>query len=104
MIILSSGIGATTISRWQRDGDLNDMLLATVKAMAGKYKVTEVIWHQGETDFRNVTSTKNYVTAFNSLLQTLAEVDVVAPGYVAIATKSFANWLLIILWHAGNDN
>lgn len=93
VIILSSGIGATAISRWQRDGDLNDMLLATVKAMAGKYKVTEVIWHQGESDFMNVTSTKNYVAAFNSLLQTLAEVDVVAPVYIAIASKCAANWV-----------
>lgn len=87
VIIISSGIGATPISRWQRDGDLNEMLLATIRNIRGKYRITEIIWHQGESDFINHTSAKNYVKSFKSLLKTLSENKVNAPIFVSIATK-----------------
>lgn len=87
VIIISSGIGGSPISRWQRDGDLNEMLLMTLRNMRGKYRITEVIWHQGESDYENHTSSKNYVKSFNSLLTTLIERKVDAPVFIAIATK-----------------
>jgi hypothetical protein len=87
VIIISSGIGGTPISRWQRDGDLNEMLLTTIRNIRGRYRITEVIWHQGENDFANHTSAKNYVKSFNSLLKTLSENKVKAPVFIAIATK-----------------
>ncbi|NDG26107.1 MAG: hypothetical protein EB120_02885, partial [Proteobacteria bacterium] len=37
IVIISSGIGATPISRWQADGDLNQMLLDTLASIK-KYK------------------------------------------------------------------
>lgn len=87
VIIVSSGIGATSIYRWQRDGDLNEMLLTTIRNIRGKYRITEVIWHQGEGDFAYKTSSKNYVKSFNSLLQTLSKSKVKAPVFISIATK-----------------
>jgi Carbohydrate esterase, sialic acid-specific acetylesterase len=53
VVIVSSGIGGTPISRWQKDGDLNEMLLSTLKRANQKYKITHVIWHQGESDCGN---------------------------------------------------
>jgi hypothetical protein len=93
VVIVSSGIADTAISRWQRGGDLNLVLLATVRAMARRYAVTEFIWHQGENDFKNRTSATSYANGFNSLLETLAEAEVVAPAFIAIATKCDADWV-----------
>lgn len=100
VIIISSGIGGTPISRWQRDGDLNEMLLATIRNIRGKYKITEIIWHQGETDFSIHTTAKNYVKSFNSILQALSENKVKAPVFVSIATK--CKYAGSITWKADN--
>lgn len=91
VIIISSGIGGTSISRWQRDGDLNEMLLTTIHDIQSKYKITGVIWHQGESDFYHHTSTKIYVNAFKSLLKTLSESQVKAPIFISVATKCGSN-------------
>jgi hypothetical protein len=87
VIIISSGIGGSPISRWQRDGDLNEMLQTTIYNMRGKYRITEVIWHQGENDYVDHTSAKNYVKSFNSLLKTLSANKIDAPVFISIATK-----------------
>ncbi|PZN77005.1 MAG: hypothetical protein DM484_15410 [Candidatus Methylumidiphilus alinenensis] len=91
VVIIASGIGGTPITRWQRDGDLNEMLLTVIRQVEREYKITHVIWHQGEDDYIKKTSTKNYIKMFNSLLDTLRENDVNAPIYLSIATKCGAN-------------
>jgi hypothetical protein len=92
VVIVSSGIGNSLVSRWQRDGDLNEMILATLADLSTRYQVTDVVWHQGESDFFHSTSAKNYVRAFNSLLETLAENGVQAPAFTALATKCATHW------------
>ncbi len=87
VVIISSGISGSPLSRWQRDGDLNEMILTTIRNMRSDYRITEVIWHQGEKDFVNKTSAKNYVKSFNSLLETFSENKVNAPVFISIATK-----------------
>ena len=98
VIIISSGIGGTPISRWQRDGDLNEMLLTTIRNIRSKYKITEIVWHQGESDFINHTSAKNYVKSFKSLFKTLSENKVNAPIFISIAT----NCEPVAAWNRGN--
>ncbi len=92
VVIVSSGISGTPISRWQKDGDLNEMLLSTLKDVNQKYKITQIIWHQGENDFINFTSAKNYIKSFNSLLESLAEIKVAVAVFVSVATKCGSNW------------
>ena len=92
VVIVPAGIGDTPLSRWQSDGDLNDLLMATVEDLKGRYHITEVIWHQGENDYRNRTSARNYVKGFKSLLGSLDEGGVTAPVFIAIATKCGAYW------------
>ena len=91
VVIIASGIGGTPITRWQRDGDLNEMLLRVIQQGKNEYKITQVIWHQGEEDYIKKTSTKNYIKMFNSLLETLRENDVNAPIYLSITTKCGGN-------------
>jgi hypothetical protein len=87
VVIVSSGIGGTTISRWQKDGDLNAMLLQTVLQLIKTYKPTHIVWHQGEGDFNNKTSAKVYVSSFLSLKKSLNDINVKAPFFIAIATQ-----------------
>jgi hypothetical protein len=87
VVIIASGIAGTPISRWQRDGDLNEMALAVTRELQTQYKITHIIWHQGEADYINKTSMKNYIKSFNSLVETLRESNVVAPIFISIASK-----------------
>ena len=87
VVIISSGIGGTPISRWQKDGDLNEMLLETLEEVKSKYKINNIIWHQGESDYGNSTSAKVYASAFRSLLNTIELKGVKAQTYIAVATK-----------------
>lgn len=92
VIIVSSGIGASPISRWQAGGDLNAMLSTTLRDLAGHYRVTDVIWHQGEADFVNATSSEAYAAAFSSLVAALARDGVEAPIYISVSTRCGPAW------------
>jgi hypothetical protein len=87
VIVVASGIGGTPIADWQRNGPLNDMLLRILKGRPPGYKVTQVLWHQGESDFSSATPATDYVAAFRSLVDVLAENGVDAPLYLAVSTK-----------------
>ena len=87
VIIVPSGIGGTPIALWRRNGQLNDMLLRTLKGLPPGYKVTQVLWQQGESDFLLATPPADYVASFRSLVDVLAENGVDAPLYISISTK-----------------
>ena len=96
IVIIAAAVGGTPISRWQRDGDLNESLITLIKDVQTKFQITDVIWHQGETDARHPidTTTKIYVSSFHSLVGTLTQLEVRAPIFVSIATRcrSGADW------------
>jgi hypothetical protein len=92
VIIVSSGIGGTPIARWQSNGDLNAMLMATLRELSPRYRVTDVIWHQGESDVANGTTSEAYAAAFASLVASLTENGVDAPIYTAVSTRCGTSW------------
>jgi hypothetical protein len=94
IVIIAAGVGGSSIARWQRGGDLNEDLIALIKEVQAKFRITEVIWHQGESELLLRTTAKVYVASFQSLLGTLTEFKVSAPTFVSIATRSCnaANW------------
>lgn len=87
VVIFSSGIGGTSIVRWQKDGDLNGMLLNSLSPFLERYQPTQVIWHQGESDFLGNTSTKAYISSFLSLKNSLSEIGISAPFFISISTQ-----------------
>ena len=91
VVVISSGIGGSPISRWEKDGDLNKMLLGVVTQFASLYKATDIIWHQGEADFLLGTSKQEYYRAFHSLVDSLEGGGVRANIFIAIATKCGVN-------------
>jgi hypothetical protein len=87
VIIVPSGIGGTQIAPWRRNGPLNDMLLRTLRDLPPGYRVTQVIWQQGESDFLLATPAADYVASFRSLVDVLTENGVDAPLYLSVSTK-----------------
>lgn len=87
IVIISSGIDGTVISQWQEFGYLNDMLLKTLNPIKNKYQITDVIWHQGESDFVSLTTSKVYEKSFKTLQNSLLEFGPKAPIFIAIATR-----------------
>ena len=87
VIIVPAGIGGTPMALWQRNGQLNDMLVHALKGLPTGYKVTQVLWQQGQLDFLLATPPADYVASFRSLVDVLAENGVDAPLYISISTK-----------------
>jgi hypothetical protein len=87
VIVVPAGIGGMAIALWRRNGQLNDMLLRTLKGLPPGYKVTQVLWQQGESDFLLTTPPADYVASFRSLVDVLVENGVDAPLYISISTK-----------------
>jgi hypothetical protein len=92
VVIVAAGIGASQIARWRADGDLNYLLINTLNAMNEKFRFTEVIWHQGESDFYLDTTEINYIDSFKSLVGSLRLAKVTAPIFISIATKCGGKW------------
>lgn len=79
VIIVPAGIGGMAIALWRRNGKLNDMLVRTLKGLPPGYKVTQVLWQQGESDFLLATPQADYVASFRSLVDVLAETASMRP-------------------------
>ena len=92
VVLVPLGVGGSSIDRWQRGGDLNAMLLSRLRLLETQYRVTEVLWHQGEADYAVGTSAGTYAQSFDSLVGTLRDAGVQAPIFTAIATKCVADW------------
>jgi hypothetical protein len=94
VILVPSSIGGTAISRWGAGGDLNAMLAGVVDGIEKQYRITRVIWHQGEDDFARGTSEAAYSRGLAEVVATLRAHGVEAPIYVSVATRcdDHPNW------------
>ncbi len=87
VVIITSSINSSLIARWERDGDLNKMLIKTLREAAFYYPmITDVIYHQGEADY-NHTTRDAYTASFRSLVASLLEIKVTAPIFISVATR-----------------
>jgi hypothetical protein len=86
VIVMNTAVTDTQISRWQRDGDLNLATLDALRSLRPGYRVTQVVWHQGENDLRFETTGKVYQASFRSMLGALRDAGVDAPVFLAVAT------------------
>ena len=86
VVILAAAIHATEMARWKAGGDLNAMLLQWLATVNGKYRITDIVWHQGESDFYMGHTTQSYVEGFNSMLESLRRIGVMAPAFIGITT------------------
>ena len=82
---------------------MNQMAIETVKEAKNKYNVTDVIWHQGESDFIRSTDAENYVNDFKSFQMSLHNNGVNAPIYMSIATRCMHKNRHKLEWYKDNE-
>jgi hypothetical protein len=88
VILAPAAISGSEVSRWAQGGDLNGVMIETVSQLQRRgYRVTHVLWVQGEIDYVKGTNEKDYHDRFVSLVSSLRSHGVPAPVYVAVATK-----------------
>ena len=92
VVIVTSAVGASEIARWRKGGALNGLMLHALTGLLPGYRVTQVLWVQGEADYAIGTAPAVYTEAFHSLLDTLSEAGVAAPVFLAIATRCVSSW------------
>src|SRR5262249_2240954 len=103
VVLVSSAIGATFVGQWQVGGlpggevevmpgfrmpvanpNLNAMLMNVLTQLRPYYRVTQVLWHQGESDGK--TSAEDYTRSFMSLVGSLRQRGLSAPIYVSVTS------------------
>ena len=88
VIFVPAAIGGTEIARWTPDGDLHPLILKAIESARKRgWKITHLLWHQGESDSYLHTSKKDYEARFMAMLASIREHGVDAPIFVSIATR-----------------
>ena len=87
VVLVPSAIGGTSIARWGAGGDLNRMLAGVLASVGRTYRITHVVWHQGEDDFSAGLSGADYTRHFHEMLATIRAGGVEAPVFVSVATR-----------------
>ncbi|ANL73009.1 SGNH family esterase protein [Rhizobium phaseoli] len=88
VILAPLAYSGSDVARWAAGGDLNPVLVDSVKKLQDSgYRVTSVLWVQGEADFVLGTTAEAYQQRFMSMVETLRQHGVEAPVYISIASK-----------------
>jgi carbohydrate esterase-like sialic acid-specific acetylesterase len=88
VVLAPAAVAGSEVSRWAPGGDLNGAVLETVSQVQRRgFRVTHVLWVQGEIDYVKGTKEKDYRDRFLSMVSSLRSHGVAAPVYVSVATK-----------------
>lgn len=88
VVIAPLAFSGSEVAQWAQGGDINTLLVETAQQLEQQgYRVTNVLWVQGEADYVKGTSTDAYRERFLSMVDTLRGQNIGAPVYVSIATK-----------------
>ncbi|KEC75585.1 hypothetical protein RLPCCGM1_c0964 [Rhizobium leguminosarum bv. phaseoli CCGM1] len=88
VILAPLAYSGSEVARWAAGGDLNAVLVETMKQLqASGYRVTSVLWVQGEKDLVIGTTAEAYREYFLSMVDTLRQHGIEAPVYISIASK-----------------
>ena len=71
VILAPVAVGASNVAQWAKGGALNASMIPLVQELATHYRVTHVLWHQGESDFALKTDPARYKEEFLSFVETL---------------------------------
>jgi hypothetical protein len=87
VIIVATAMSGTSIDRWRDGADLNLMLRSVISDLKPHYRITQILWHQGEWDFGTSVTQRQYTDEFISLVESIRKLAVNAPIYVSVATR-----------------
>ncbi len=88
VIFVSIGVGGTSVSHWDTDGDLFQRIV-NMKHQLDKQNIqlTHLLWHQGEADGSIGTKKDEYKTMLTDMIDGIRRLGIDAPLYLAIATR-----------------
>ncbi len=87
ILYLPLSVGGAAVAEWAPGATYHHrMTYALGKLREAGFWPSHVIWHQGEADALYGTSAQDYTAAFTALFQSLRELGIAAPVYVAIAS------------------
>jgi Carbohydrate esterase, sialic acid-specific acetylesterase len=92
VILAPVAVGASDIAQWAKGGALNSSMIPLVQDLVTHYRVTHVLWHQGESDFALKTDPARYKEQFLSFVDTLRANAVDATVFVSTATRCLTGW------------
>jgi hypothetical protein len=88
VVFISIGVANTAVADWAPGGAYHPRLLNAIQsAQQQGLTITHILWHQGERDASDGTSTADYRTRFLAMLSAIRQQGVSAPIYVAIASR-----------------
>ncbi|MBY5530523.1 sialate O-acetylesterase [Rhizobium leguminosarum] len=88
VILAPVAYSGSEVARWATGGELNPVLVDTMKQLQDSgYRITSVLWVQGEKDLVMGTTAEAYQEHFISMVDTLRQHGVEAPVYISIASK-----------------
>lgn len=95
IIIAPVAVGGSSIEQWVPGGDLHPLIAEQLNALhADGLSITQVLWHQGESNNSalnsNIDPVQNalsYSQHFENLVSYLRTIQVDAPIYIAVATR-----------------
>jgi lysophospholipase L1-like esterase len=99
VILVPSAMSGTSIVQWQNGGEMNLMLRSVLSGVAAHYRITHILWHQGENDFGSSLTKEQYTQKFRSLVNSIRAERVDAPIYVSVASRCE---LTDVPWTASN--
>jgi hypothetical protein len=100
VILVPSAMSGSSIVQWQNGAKLNLMLRSVLSGISVHYKITQILWHQGENDYGTSSILKEqYAEKFMSLVKSIRAERVDAPIYVSVASRCE---LTDVPWTASN--
>jgi hypothetical protein len=92
VILAPLAVGGSKVEQWAKGGALNASMIPLVQDLTTRYRVTHVLWHQGEADFVLKTDPALYKQYFLSFVESLRANAVDAPVFISKATRCLPGW------------
>jgi Carbohydrate esterase, sialic acid-specific acetylesterase len=92
VILASVAVGGSRVEQWAQGGGLNATMNPLVDDLTSHYRVTHVLWLQGESDYALRTDPGRYKEQFLSFVASLRADGVAAPVYISEATRCGPGW------------
>jgi hypothetical protein len=87
VLLCPLGVGGSTVAEWAPGGPRHHRLsYALARLREAGFWPTHILWHQGEADALYATSATEYVQSFKAMAESLRNMDVAAPLYLATAS------------------
>jgi Carbohydrate esterase, sialic acid-specific acetylesterase len=86
VIVIPAAVGGSSIHRWAKGSDLNEMLIGVIRSAKKNYTLTGILFDQGATDTSLGTSEQTYRMDMKSLIDSIHAEGVAAPFYIVQCT------------------